>query len=157
MIGTKAVLLALAVGGASLLGLGAYRVSADGGFPGHRRGNHKMMLKFVEYAMNEKLDAVGATEAQKQKVRAIKDRLVKEGETLHGDRDEFRKELLALLEQENPDPARVKALAHQRIELFSRFADNAADAVVELHGVFTPDQRQKLIAELREHMDRHRH
>jgi hypothetical protein len=27
--------------------------------------------------------------------------------------------------------------------------------VVELHGVFTPEQRHQLLAELREHMERH--
>jgi len=50
----------------------------------------------------------------------------------------------------------VKALVHERTEALTRFADEAADALVELHGAFTPDQRKQLLADAREHMARHR-
>lgn len=153
MISTKIGVLALAVGGAGALGVGAWQAQAHGGFRGH--GRHEMFHKFVDFAVSEKLDEIGASAAQKEKVRAIKDRLMKKGEALHGDREAFRKELVALLEQDNPDPAQLKALAHERIEAFSRFADEAADALVELHGVFTPEQRRQLLAEAREHMKAH--
>jgi Spy/CpxP family protein refolding chaperone len=153
MIGTKVAVLALAAGGVGVLGLGAWQVHAKGGFPGHDR--HEMFHKFINFAVNEKLDEIGASAAQKEKVRAAEARLFKKGEALHGERDSFRQELLALLEQDNPDPAQVKALAHKHIDKFSQFADEAADAVVELHGVFTPEQRHQLLAELREHMERH--
>jgi hypothetical protein len=49
----------------------------------------------------------------------------------------------------------VKALVRPRIDAFAQFADEAADAVAELHGVLTPDQRRKLLAEAREHAARH--
>lgn len=153
MVSTKIAVLALAVGGAGALGVGAWQAQAHGGFPGH--GRHKMFHKFVDFAVSEKLDEIGATAAQKDKVRAIKERLVKGGESLHRDKEAFRRELLALLEQDNPDAAQVKALARERIEAFSQFADEAADALVELHGVFTPEQRRRLMTELREHMERH--
>jgi protein CpxP len=155
MIGTKVAVLTLAAGGVGILGLGAWQVHAMGGFQGHDR--HEMVHKFITFAVNEKLDQIGASAAQKEKVRAVEDRLIKKGEALHGERDSFRQELMALLEQDSPDPAQVKALAHKHIEKFSQFADEAADAVVELHGVFTPEQRHQLLADLREHMERHHH
>ncbi|HKC13308.1 MAG TPA: periplasmic heavy metal sensor [Vicinamibacteria bacterium] len=154
MIGTKVAALALAAGGVGILGLGAWQVHATG-VQGHDR--HEMFHKFVGFAVNEKLDAIGATAAQKEKVRAVEERLFKKGESLHGERASFHHELMALLEQDSPDPAQVKALAHKHIDKFSQFADDAADALVELHGVFTPEQRQQLLGELREHMERHHH
>jgi Spy/CpxP family protein refolding chaperone len=153
MIDLKVAALAMTVGGAGMLGFGAYR--GHGGF--HGRGDGAMIHKFIDFAVNEKLDEVGASEAQKQKVREIKDRLVREAHTLRDDRKAFRDELLGMLEQDTPDAAQLKAAVRQRTEAFGRFAENAADAVVELHGVFTPEQRKKLLAEAREHMDRHRH
>lgn len=152
MIGTKVAVLALAAGGVGLLGVGAWQVHAQGGFCGHR---HAMTHKFIDFVVNEKLDEIGATSAQKERVGAIKDRLMKKAEALHDDHQALHNDLLALLEQDNPDPARLKALVHERIEAFSRFADEAADGLVELHGVFTPEQRRKLLAEAREHVKPH--
>lgn len=154
MIGTKMAVLALAVGGVGVLGAGALHAHARG-MSGHR--DHAMRRKFIDFMVNEKLDALGATDAQKQKVREIKDRLLEDAQALHPDRALFRREILALLEQDNPDPARLKALVHERTLALTRFADEAVDAAVELHGVLTPEQRQKLRAEVPEHMEaRHR-
>ncbi len=155
MISTKIVVLALATGGLGVAGFGAWQVHAHGGLAG--RGHHEMFHKFIEFAVNEKLDEIGATATQKEKVHAVEERLFKEGQALHGDRDSFRQELMSLLQQDNPDPAQLKALAHKRIERLSQFADTAADALVELHGVFTPEQRRQLLADIQEHMERHRH
>jgi Spy/CpxP family protein refolding chaperone len=153
MIDVKIAALAVAVGGAGVLGVGAYQ--AHGSFGGHRDG--ALMHKFIEFAVNEKLDEVGATPAQKQKVQEVKERLLAECHTLRGDRKAFREELLTLLEQDNPDPARLKAAVRQRTEALTRIADDAADALVELHAVFTPEQRKTLLADARAHLERHRH
>jgi periplasmic protein CpxP/Spy len=151
MIYTKTAVLALALGGAGIVGAGALHYQAHGGLGGHR--DPAMMQKFIDFTVNEKLDEIGATEAQKQKVREIKDRLVKDGKALHQDHAALHQELLGLLEQDNPDPARLKALVHERTDAITRFADEAADAAIELHGVFTPEQRKKLLADLKEHME----
>ena len=155
MIGTKMAVLALAAGGVGVLGVGALHLQAHGGFRGHR--DHAMMHKFIDFAVNEKLDEIGATDTQKQKVREIKDRLVKDGKALHQDHAALHQELLGLLEQDTPDPVRLKSLVHERTEALTRFADEATDAVIELHGLFTPEQRKKLLADLKEHLEeRHR-
>jgi Spy/CpxP family protein refolding chaperone len=155
MFDPRITLVALAVSGAGALGLGAWTANAHGGSRGHR--DPALVHKFVDFAVDAKLDEIGATDAQRQKVRAIKDRLIKDGHALKEDKAAFRDDLLKLLERDDVDPAEVRAMVRQRTEAFTRFVDEAADAVVELHGVFTPDQRKLLLADLREHMERHRH
>jgi Spy/CpxP family protein refolding chaperone len=153
MLSLKIPLLAtLAVSGTGLLGLGAWSYG-HGGFRGHR--DHAMMHKFIDFAVNEKLSELGATEVQKQKVREIKDRLVKDGHPLRDGHREMKAKLVALLEQDDLDPAQVKALVREQTEALTRFADEAADALVELHGLFTPEQRKQLMADLRAHAERH--
>jgi Spy/CpxP family protein refolding chaperone len=116
-----------------------------------------MIHKFIDFAVSEKLDEIDATAEQRQKVTEIKERLLKEGHELRQGRDELRDEMLTLLAQDNPDAARVKALVRERTSAFAAFADDATDAMLELHSVFTPAQRAQLLADAREHMaSRHR-
>jgi Spy/CpxP family protein refolding chaperone len=149
MIDAKLALLALTTSGVGIFGLGAWKVHAQGGLGGHR--DPVMIHKFVDFAVNEKLDEIGATEAQKQKVREVKERLMKDGRALHESRTDLREKVLALLAQDNPDPAQLKALIRERTAALSRFGDEAADALVEIHATLTPEQRQKLLAGAREH------
>jgi Spy/CpxP family protein refolding chaperone len=153
MIDAKLVVLAMAAGGASLVGLGAIGAQAHGAFRG--RHDHAMLHRFVQFAIQEKLAEVGASEVQKQKVEEVTARLFKQGKELHGDRGELHAKLLALLEQDQPDAAQLKAMVRERTDALTRFADEATDAVLELHAVFTPEQRRQLLAALREHMEAH--
>jgi Spy/CpxP family protein refolding chaperone len=154
MMSAKLV-LALAAGGVGMLGVGAWGAHAQGRFGGHR--DPLMMRKFIDFAVNEKLDAIGATDAQKQKVREVKDRLMKDGRALHESHAVLRDKVLALLAQDNPDAAQLKALIRERTDAVSRFGDEAADAIVEIHAVLTTEQRQKLLAGAREHLGEGRH
>jgi periplasmic protein CpxP/Spy len=149
MINAKMAVLALATGGIGIFGLGAWKVHAQGGLGGHR--NLLMMRKFIDFAVNERLDEIGASEAQKQKIREVKDRLLKDGRALHESHAALREKVLALLAQDNPDPAQLKALIREGTDALSHFGDEAADALVEIHGTLTPEQRQKVLAGAREH------
>src|SRR5262245_22671681 len=158
MIDPRVTLLALAVSGTSVLGLGAWTAYAHGGFRGgfHGHGHDSAMVhRFVDFALNEKLDEINATDAQRKKVGEIKERLMKDGHALHEDKAAFHAELLKLLDQDDVDPIALKTMVRQRTEAFTRFVDEATDAVVELHSVFTPEQRKQLLADLREHAERH--
>ena len=150
MINAKVAMLAL-TGGVGIFGLGAWKVHAQGGFGGH--SDPVMMRKFIDFAVNEKLSEIGATDAQKQKVREIKDRLVKDGQSLHESRAALREKVIALLAEDNPDPTQLKALIHERTDALARFGDEAADALVEIHATLTPEQRQKLLASARAHVE----
>lgn len=158
MFDPKIALLMGAVSGASLLGFGAFRVQAHGGFRGlHGRGDHAMVHRFVDFAVDEKLDEIGATEAQKLKVKEIKDRLLKSAHALRESHGPVRDEILALVEKDTLEPGELKAVVHARAQAMVKLADEAAEAVAELHAVLTPEQRQQLLASAREHMAGHRH
>jgi Spy/CpxP family protein refolding chaperone len=156
MIGTKVAVLALVLGEIGAVGAAVAHVrNGEGGGFGH--GRHAMRRKFFDFMVNEKLDEIGATDAQKQKVREIRDRLCADAKALRPAKGTLHRELATLLEQDNPDPVRLKALVKEYTDAITRFGDEAIDAAIELHGVLTPEQRKKLLTDVQEHMEsRHR-
>lgn len=156
---TKIAVLAFATGGAGALGMGAYSLhDRAGGFCGRfGAARSEMVHKFVDFAISEKLDEIDATAEQRQKVREVKERLMKEGHALREGKDELRQQLLEAWAQDEPDAARVKALVRQRVNAFAAFADDATDAMLELHSTFTPAQRAKLLEDARQRLASHRH
>lgn len=155
MIDPRIAVLAAAVSGAGLLGLGAWQVHAHGGgFRGFR--HHALGHKFLDFVVSEKLEEIGATEAQKQKITEIKERLMKSGHALREGREPLGREVFTLLEKDRLEAAEIKALVHARAEEVTRFADEVAEGLAELHGLLTPEQRRTLLAEAREHLAGHR-
>jgi Spy/CpxP family protein refolding chaperone len=154
MITAKLMVIGAALAGvAGVGGLGAGAWRAHGGFGGHRH-DPEMMQRFVQFAVNEKLDAIDATPEQRQKVKEVTDRLLQEAKALHQGKADLHDQMSELLAQDEPDAARAKALVQARVQEFSRFADDATDALLELHRTFTPEQRAKLLAD---HQARHAH
>ena len=153
MLSAKVLLLAATAAGSGALGAGA--LHAYGRHCSHGGGHGAMMHKFIDLAVNEKLDEIGASDAQKQKVGEIKDRLMARGEALRGERMAAHKEIIDQLSKDQPDAERVHALVKERTESFARFADDVASGVLEVHAVLTPEQRQKLMAHVREHLEGH--
>lgn len=154
MITAKLMVLGAALAGvAGVGGLGVGAWSAHGGFRGHGH-DPELVHKFIRFAVNEKLDAIEATPEQRQKVQEVTGRLLQEAHALRQAKTELHDQMSELLAQDQPDPARAKALVQARVQEFSRFADDATDALLELHRTFTPEQRAKLLAE---HRARHAH
>jgi Spy/CpxP family protein refolding chaperone len=154
MITAKLMVLGAALAGAAGvggLGVGAWR--AHRGFGGHGH-DPEMVRRFVQFVVDEKLDAVDATPEQRQKVEEVTGRLLQEAHALRKAKAELHDQMSELLAQDQPDPARAKALVQARVQELSRFADDATDALLELHRTFTPEQRAKLLAE---HSARHAH
>lgn len=155
----KLAMFALVAAGTGALGAGAWAAHGSGhGFGGRGRGfgqHGAMMQRFVTFAIDEKLTAIGASEVQKGKVHAIEQRLIAQGRALHADRQALHAELLEQLAKDQPDEARVRALVQERVTAFTRLADDATNALFELHALLTPQQRQALLADARAHMEAH--
>lgn len=162
MLDLKLMAIATAMSG-SLLGLGAAGAWAHGGLGQdgglHGLGGHgrELLHRFAEFVVDQKLDALGASAAQKQKVKEVHDRFFAERPARQAERRAFAEALLAELDKPEPDAERLKALFRDHVEARLSRADEAAAALVELHAVFTPEQREKLLGHARERLAHHAH
>jgi periplasmic protein CpxP/Spy len=120
------------------------------GFSGcghHRLGPERM----VNSRVNDALDDLKATPEQRQKVLAVKDRMLASVKALHGDHQALVKEALSLWESPSFDHARALALVDARIDAMRTVAHQAVEAAAEVHGTLTPEQRAQVAARMRKH------
>jgi Spy/CpxP family protein refolding chaperone len=122
------------------------------GRPDHR--DPAAVAAFVTDRLDDLLDDVDATPAQRTQLQAIKDRVLASAQKLHGTRQATHQTLLGEWNAEKVDRAKVHALIDQRAEEMKAMAHEAADAAIEAHDVLTPEQRAKL-AKKAERMHRH--
>jgi Spy/CpxP family protein refolding chaperone len=134
---TAAVVAGLAVVGLLLLS-GFYW----GG--GHGRWGGVRMARVVTAHLDNALDDLEATDAQRTQVHALKDRVLTGADGLRAGHGQARDELLAQWKQPAPDAARVHAVVDGRVDALRAFAHQAADAALELHRILTPEQRAEL-------------
>ncbi|WP_338864118.1 Spy/CpxP family protein refolding chaperone [Myxococcus stipitatus] len=139
----------LAVAGSAVVAVVLLSGFAFRGGP-HHGHNPERFKQVVTWKLNDKLDDVGATEAQRQSIHAVKDRLFDEGVQLAEGQHATRSEVVAQLESDKPDAQALHALVDARIEALRAFAHKATDAVLEVHGTLTPEQRKVLASEYRE-------
>jgi Spy/CpxP family protein refolding chaperone len=139
---TKGIQLLLAIGAIALLGTGL-AAGCHRGPGGHHRDPAKVAA-FVTERVDDALDDVDATPAQRERILAIKDRLLAEGAKLHGDRGAVHAELLAEWKAETVDRAKLHARVDERIEALRAFAHAAVDGAADAHDALTPEQRAKV-------------
>lgn len=127
-------LIVAALGVAAFLALTGFR---------HARGGPEA---WMTARLDRIMTAIDATPEQRSRIEAIRDELMANRPARGGE----KAELLALWNQENPDAAAVHAKIAQAFDERRAFADRMADALIQVHGILTPDQRakvSKLIAE----------
>ncbi len=140
----------------AILGLAALFLVATG-FRGGCGGGHghdpASIDRMVTWHLEDALDDLDATPAQKAQVMTLKDRLLQRGAVLRQGSRETRREILAQWDSAAPDRARVHALIDARIDAMRAFAHQAADAGVDLHGILTPEQRAKISKKIHRRME----
>ena len=99
------------------------------------------MDRFLTHRVEDMLDDVHATDAQRQQVLGIKDKLVADGKALHAGQSDVKSQLLAQWQADKPDAARVHALVDGRADAMKSFAGEVADAILQVHDILTPEQR----------------
>ncbi|HZI12444.1 MAG TPA: periplasmic heavy metal sensor [Myxococcus sp.] len=125
------------------------------------RGGHgwsrdpERMKQMVTWRLNDKLDDLDATDAQRQSIHGVKDRVFTEGLTVMEDNRAARAEALTQLESDNPDAQKLHALVDERVDAMRAFAHQVTDAVLEVHRTLTPQQRKELATEIRERAGKH--
>ncbi len=133
------------------LSLAALALVAFVGLTGFRGGcgrpDHKdpaQVAAFVTARLDDALDDVDATPAQRTQIQAIKDRLLQRFQAQRADRQATHATLLAEWKAEKVDRAKVLATLDERAAAMKAMATEAADALIEVHDLLTPAQREKL-------------
>jgi len=138
--------LALAVGVVALAGFGR-------GW--HHRHDPERMAEFVTERVDDALDDVDATPEQRERIHAVKDRMLARAKELHGDRAAGRAAILEAWKAEAPDASKLHALVDERADAMRALAHEAVNAGVEVHGILTPEQRAKLAEKAERRMSRY--
>jgi protein CpxP len=107
-------------------------------------GHHGDLSAMVGARVDKVLDEVNATPDQRAKITAIRDRLVEKAKALHAGRKGDLQAALAQWDSPNPDRNAIHARIDQHAQATQAFAHEVADALVEVHGILTPDQRATL-------------
>jgi Spy/CpxP family protein refolding chaperone len=127
-----------------------------GGGCGHGHGGRDpaRMAAFVTDHVDDALDDLEATPEQRQRIHAVKDRLLERGQALRAGKGDTHAELLAQWKAESPDRARLHAMVDERIEAMRAFAHEAVDGAAEVHATLTPEQRAEVTRKMERRMER---
>jgi periplasmic protein CpxP/Spy len=120
---------------------------------GHHRPDPTRMEKMVTSRVDDALDDLKATPEQRQKITAVKDRLLASARSLRADHRATVKEALGLWEASSFDRARALALVDARIDAMRAMAHEVVDAAAEIHSTLTPEQRAEVARRLHRHVD----
>lgn len=112
------------------------------GRPDHR--DPAQLAAFVTDRLDDALDDLDATPAQRTQLQAIKDRLLQDVQELRATRQATHQALLAEWNAEKVDRAKVLALVDARADEMKALAAKVADAAIEAHDVLTAEQRAKV-------------
>lgn len=126
------------------------------GFHGGCTGHHPdpaRIDKMVTAHLDDALDDLKATDAQRAQVLALKDKLLKDVAALRQGQADAKRALVAQWDSATPDRAAVHALVDARIDAIRAFAHEAADAGLDLHGILTPEQRAQISKKVHRRMD----
>ncbi len=142
----KTVLAAL--GGALVATLALGLMAFGGGRFAHRMHDPAEVAAFVTDRVDDALDDLDATPAQRTRITAVKDRMLAAALSHRGTRQETRDAFVAEWKAEQPDAARLHALVDQRAAEMTAMAHQAVDAGIEVHDALTPEQRAKVTRKL---------
>ncbi len=102
--------------------------------------------KMVSWFVSGTLDDLKATDAQRAKVLAVKDRLLAQAEKLHAQHEAAHAELEGSWAADKMDSAALHALVDARVEELRGVLHQAVDGLVEVHDTLTPEQRRQLVS-----------
>jgi len=118
----------------------------------HHHRDPARVQAFLSHRVDDMLDDVKATDAQRQQIRAIADKLLADGQALHTGHAQVHSQLLALWQSDQPDAAQVHAIVDGRAATMKAFADEVADAVLQVHAILTPEQRATVAQKIQRHL-----
>lgn len=104
--------------------------------------------EFPRFRIHRLLGAAGATEAQKTQIKSIFLGLRPQMQSLRAERMKLRTQLEQALTAATVDPARIEQLRRESVKLADQRSALVTQGLVNASSVLTPEQRQKISAEL---------
>jgi Spy/CpxP family protein refolding chaperone len=116
----------------------------------HHAGDADDHAALIEFWVDRMLDRIDASDEQRERVRAVIERLEPQVETMHGGRGELHRSFVLLFTAPVVDAAEVERLRAEQIGRFDRLSREIAGALTEIGAILTQEQRQQL-AEMHSH------
>jgi Spy/CpxP family protein refolding chaperone len=138
MIGSMAVAL--------VAGAGAYAFANNDDWG----GRHKFMRGYMEYRLDQMLTDAGANADQKTKLKALVSTTIDEVRPDREARKAMRDEIIKLIEAPTIDRSAIEALRAKQMAQFEERSKTVAKAVADAAELLTPDQRKKLVEEMKD-------
>ncbi|MCP3922808.1 MAG: hypothetical protein GY714_09510 [Desulfobacterales bacterium] len=114
--------------------------------------NPERMRSMVSWHIDDVLDDIDATEEQTVKINAIKDRILDTIIAKHKAGKAEKLKAVNIWESENPDMTKIYAKIDKKTIEKKKMAYMIADALKEIHGILTNEQRAIIGKELRERL-----
>lgn len=108
----------------------------------------------VTWKLDQALDRLEATEAQRQEFHAAKDWILEEiHDLIQGTRDTHLT-LVEELKKDEPDAEKLHALVAHQAERHRIFAHDLVETVLSLHSTLSSGQRERIFELVADHMER---
>jgi periplasmic protein CpxP/Spy len=143
------LVMAIAAGFALLTGFAFH----GGWGPGARGHDPARMGQMVTAHLDEVLDDLKATDAQRTQILALKDKLLQDGQQRFAANRDAHQKLVAEWDSAQPNPAQIHAIIDARIDALRAMAHETADAAIQFHGILTPEQRAQVSKKVHRRME----
>ena len=135
------------------IALALVAVVALGGFRGRFHSHDPAaMAAFVNHRVDDTLDDLDATPAQRTQMHALVDKVIADAQKTRAGREQAHQALVDQWDAATVDRAQVHAIVNQQMDAIRAMANEIADAAVDAHGILTPPQRAKISKKIHRHM-----
>ncbi len=121
---------------------------------GHRM-SPKVMERMVLGHVDDVMDDIDATDAQRATFEKLAGELLADGLAMKQEHKAHKKEMLALLGSPSPDREAIKAHLQDKIDRMEAFALRSVDKVLDAYETLDPEQQQIVLDKLAKHMENH--
>jgi len=134
-------------------------VAARGPCRGFHRGFHpglhnKDFLELILRRLDKRVEGLNLSEAQKGRYEQMKGKMETRLKEHRDDRKRWMEELQTAMNKEDPDVKVLSESVKKRMERFSDFMEGNLDLFVEFYDTLDKEQKDKVIATIREKMKR---
>ena len=143
----------MTIGAALVLG-GAVAASAASCSHGHGKMTPERVKTMVTWKVNDVLDEVDATAAQRKVILDASYKVLADLGKLHAQAEGDREKLLGELSSAQPRAAVIDDMIDRHLEAFQGFLHRSVDTLLAANSVLSRDQREQLVEMAREHMQK---